>query len=225
MQVAYLCLALQMPVGWRSCRQNDEVAGSKVSLTSSEPFLNGRGRTEIDDEGMARKSRQGKIIERVDDLRDIKPTPAFSAARLHNMFERNIEHRFVVAFLERSLLHPGLPSCCQTDAADTDVVLHRRSANAFLRFYHRTSSSQKNCPRDTNRRSSPATPSVVHQMLSAAFLGLSVLNLVGGPNRPLQALLGRRAAFPVALADRRAAQLKLGAQNPEGDREDIARFH
>ena len=80
---------------------------------------------------------------------------------------------------------PCLPSCCQTDAADTGVVLHQRSANAFLRFYHRTSSSQKNCPRDTNRRSSPATPSVVHQMLSAAFLGLSVVNFVGGPNRPL----------------------------------------
>src|ERR1700730_14468726 len=119
---------------------------------------------------------------------------------------------------------PCPPSCCQTDAADTGVVLHQRSANAFLRFYHRTSSSQKNCPRDTNRRSSPATPSVVHQMLSAAFLGLSVVNFVGGPNRPLQALLGRRAAFPVALADRRAEQLKLGAHNPEGDREDIARF-
>src|SRR5205823_12166798 len=83
----------------------------------------------------------------------------------------NIEHRFAFAFFERSLLHPCLPSCCQTDAADTGVVLHQRSANAFLRFYHRTSSSQKNCPRDTNRRSSPATPSVVHQMLSAAFLG------------------------------------------------------
>src|SRR5260370_129271 len=82
---------------------------------------------------------------------------------------------------------PCLPSCCQTDAADTGVVLHQRSANAFLRFYHRTSSSQKNCPRDTNRRSSPATPSVVHQMLSAAFLGLSVVNFVGGPNRPLRA--------------------------------------
>src|SRR5438876_11472844 len=79
---------------------------------------------------------------------------------------------------------PCLPSCCQTDAADTGVVLHQRSANAFLRFYHRTSSSQKNCPRDTNRRSSPATPSVVHEMLSAAFLGLSVVNFVGGPNRP-----------------------------------------
>src|SRR5437762_7130554 len=79
---------------------------------------------------------------------------------------------------------PCLPSCCQTDAADTGVVLHQRSANAFLRFYHRTSSSQKNCPRDTNRRSSPTTPSVVHQMLSAAFLGLSVVNFVGGPNRP-----------------------------------------
>src|ERR1700693_2798523 len=79
---------------------------------------------------------------------------------------------------------PCLPSCCQTDAADTGVVLHQRSANAFLSFYHRTSSSQKNCPRDTNRRSSPATPSVVHQMLSAAFLGLSVVNFVGGPNRP-----------------------------------------
>src|SRR6266571_1691397 len=36
---------------------------------------------------------------------------------------------------------PCLPSCCQTDAADTGVVLHQRSANAFLRFYHRTSSS------------------------------------------------------------------------------------
>src|SRR5437660_4636484 len=70
---------------------------------------------------------------------------------------------------------------CNTD---TGVVLHQRSANAFLRFYHRTSSSQKNCPRDTNRRSSPATPSVVHEMLSAAFLGLSVVNFVGGPNRP-----------------------------------------
>src|SRR6266852_8643679 len=68
---------------------------------------------------------------------------------------------------------PGLPSCCQTDAADTCVVLQQRSANAFLRFYHRASSSQKNCPRDINRRSSPATPSVVDQMLSASFLGLS----------------------------------------------------
>src|SRR5260370_40264747 len=79
---------------------------------------------------------------------------------------------------------PCLPPCCQTDAVDTGVVLHQRSANAFLRFYHRTSSSQKNCPRDTNRRSSPATPTVVHTMLSAAFLGLSVVNFVGGPNRP-----------------------------------------
>src|SRR6266487_2281452 len=81
---------------------------------------------------------------------------------------------------------PCLPSCCQTDAADTGVVLHQRSANAFLRFYHRTSSSQKNCPRDTNRRSSPAIPSVVHQMLSAAFLGLSVVNFVGGPHRSFE---------------------------------------
>src|SRR5450432_2895406 len=31
---------------------------------------------------------------------------------------------------------PCLPSCCQTDAADTGAVLHLRSANAFLRFYH-----------------------------------------------------------------------------------------
>src|SRR5712691_8439860 len=84
---------------------------------------------------------------------------------------------------------PCLPSCCQTDAADTGVVLHQRSANAFLRFYHRTSSSQKNCPRDTNRRSSPATPSVVHQMLSTAFLGLSVVNFVGGPNRPISKVM------------------------------------
>src|SRR5436309_5624807 len=83
---------------------------------------------------------------------------------------------------------PCFPSCCQTDAADTGVVLHQRSANAFLRFYHRTSSSQKNCPRDTNRRSSPATPSVVHEMLSAAFLGLSVVNFVGGPNHSPTAL-------------------------------------
>src|SRR5947208_10267026 len=80
-------------------------------------------------------------MERVDDLRNIKPMPALSAARLHNVFERNIEHRFAFAFFERSLLHPCLPSCCQTDAADTGVVLHQRSANAFLRFYHRTSSS------------------------------------------------------------------------------------
>ena len=62
MQVAYLCLALQVPVGRRSCRQNDQVAGSKVSLTPSEPFLDGRGRTEIDDEGMARKN--GKVNHR-----------------------------------------------------------------------------------------------------------------------------------------------------------------
>src|SRR5712691_8170683 len=101
MQVAYLSLALQVPVGRRSCRQNDQVAGSKVSLTPSEPFLNSRGSTEIDDQDMARKSRQGKIIERVDDLGNIKPMPALSAARLHNMFGRNIERRFVFAFFER----------------------------------------------------------------------------------------------------------------------------
>src|SRR6266566_45375 len=35
-------------------RQNDHVAGSKVSLTPSEPFLNGRRSTEIDDEDMTR---------------------------------------------------------------------------------------------------------------------------------------------------------------------------
>src|SRR5260221_3127368 len=117
MQVAYLSLALQVPGGRRSRRQNDHVAGSKVSLTPSEPFLNGRRSTEIDDEDMTRKSRQGKIIERVDDLRNIKPMPALSAARLHNVFERNIEHRFAFAFFERSLLHPLSPfllpnRCC-----------------------------------------------------------------------------------------------------------------
>src|SRR6266851_485543 len=109
MQVAYLSLALQVPGGRRSCRQNDQVAGSKVSLTPSEPFLNSRRRTEIEDKDMARKSRQGKIIERVDDLGHIKPMPALSTARLHNMFERNIEYGFVCAFLERSLLHPLSP--------------------------------------------------------------------------------------------------------------------
>src|SRR6266567_6215386 len=105
MQVAYLSLALHVPVGRCSRRQNDQVAGSKLSLTPGKPFLNSRRRTEIDDEDMARKSRQGKIIERVDDLRSIKPMPALSAARLHNVLRRNIEHRFVLAFLERSRLH------------------------------------------------------------------------------------------------------------------------
>src|SRR5258708_32539524 len=105
MQVAYLCLALQVPGGRRSCWQNDHVTGSQVSLTPGEPFLNGRRRTEIDDKDMASESRQGKIIERVDDLGHIKPMPAPSAARQHNMFGRNIEHRFLCAFLERRLLH------------------------------------------------------------------------------------------------------------------------
>src|SRR6266849_9332809 len=109
MQVAYLCLALQVPGGRRSCRQNDQVAGSKVSLMPSEPFVNGSRRTEIDDQDMARTSRQGKIIERMDDLGNIKPMPALSAARLHNMFERNIEHGFVCAFFERRLLHSLSP--------------------------------------------------------------------------------------------------------------------
>src|SRR6266568_3164243 len=105
MQVAYLSLALHMPVGRRSCWQNDHVAGSKVSLTASSPFLNGRRSAEIDNEDMARKSRQGKIIERVDDLGHIQPPPAFSAARLHDVFKRNIKHGFVLAFFERHLLH------------------------------------------------------------------------------------------------------------------------
>src|SRR5258706_8218855 len=117
MQVAYLCLALQVPGGRRSCWQNDQVAGSQVSLTPGEPFLNGRRRTEVDDQDMASKSRQSKIIERVDDLGHIQPMPALSAARLHNLFGRNIEYRFVCAFLERRLLHSLSPflltkGCC-----------------------------------------------------------------------------------------------------------------
>src|SRR5258708_22528607 len=117
MQVAYLSVALEVRGGRRARRQKDHVAGSKVSLSPSEPFLNGRRSTEIDDEDMARKSRQGKIIERVDDLRNIKPMPALSAAGLHNVFERHIEHRFAFAFFERSLLHSLSPflltkRCC-----------------------------------------------------------------------------------------------------------------
>jgi hypothetical protein len=80
-------------------------------LTSSEPLLNSRRRAEIDDQDMARKRRQGEIIERVDDLRHIQPMPALSATRLHNMFEWNIEDSFVFAFFGWSLRHSRLPSC------------------------------------------------------------------------------------------------------------------
>src|SRR2546421_7394922 len=111
MEVAYLSLALHVPVGRCSRRQDDQIADAKLSLTPGELFLNGRGSTEIDDEDMAGKGRQGKIIERVDDLGSINPMPALAAARPHNMFGRNIEHRFVFAFFERSLLHACLPSC------------------------------------------------------------------------------------------------------------------
>src|SRR5690348_8623355 len=109
MQVAYLSIALQVPVGRRSCGQNNHVAGSKLPLTPCKPFLNGRRSTEIDDEDMARKSWQGKIIERVDDLGNIKPMPALSAARLYNVFGWNIEHCFVLAFFEWSLFHSLSP--------------------------------------------------------------------------------------------------------------------
>src|SRR5258708_30228254 len=105
MQVAYHSLALQMAVGRRSGRQKGQVPCDKGFLPPSEPFVNGRRRTESDDKDMTRKSRQGKIIERVDDLGHIKPMPALSAARLHNVFKRNIEYGFVCVFFERSLLH------------------------------------------------------------------------------------------------------------------------
>src|SRR6266705_876874 len=138
MQVAYLSLALHMPVGRRSCRQNGQVPGSKVSLPPSEPFVNGRRSTEIDDKDMTRKSRQGKIIERVDDLGHIKPMPALSAARLHNVFKRNIEYGSCVFSSKGTCSTPCLPSCGQKDAADTGAI------PSSSRFYHRTSSSRKN---------------------------------------------------------------------------------
>lgn len=51
---------------WHSCWQNNQVAGLEI-------FLDFRSGTEIDDDGMARDSRQGKIIKREDDLGNINP--------------------------------------------------------------------------------------------------------------------------------------------------------
>ena len=63
----------------------------------------------IDDQGMARKRWQGKVIERMDDLRHIQPLPALAAARLHDVLGRDIECGVVSAVLDRSLLHSLSP--------------------------------------------------------------------------------------------------------------------
>src|SRR5579864_7349469 len=105
MQMANLSLALQVPARWCFRRQNDQVASPQMSLAPNETLLDfGRG-PKIDDEDMARKSRQGKIIERVDDLGNIKPIPTFAMARLHNVLRRNIKNSDLPVAFERSLFH------------------------------------------------------------------------------------------------------------------------
>ena len=138
MQMAHFSLSLQVPACRRSCGQNDQVARPEMPLTPSELFFDFRRGTEIDDEDMARNGRQSKIIERVDDLRNIKPIPAPSAARLNNMLRRNIENSFLSVAFQGSLLHSSSSFLPTRDGADEGILLtHHISASELMRLYHR----------------------------------------------------------------------------------------
>src|SRR5438105_3525676 len=123
MQMAHFSLSLQVPACRRSCGQNDQVASPEMPLTPNEMFFDFRRGTEIDDEDMARNGRQSKIIERVDDLRNIKPIPAPSVARLNNMLRRNIENSFLYAIFQRSLLHSSSSFLPTKDDAAEGLIL------------------------------------------------------------------------------------------------------
>jgi SAM-dependent methyltransferase len=80
-----------MPATRRSRRQNDEATRLEMPFTPDESFADPGRRAKIDDKHMTRDGRQSKIIERVDNLRDIDPLPALLPARPHYMLGWNIE--------------------------------------------------------------------------------------------------------------------------------------
>jgi hypothetical protein len=61
-------------------------------LTTNEVFLDVRRQAQIEDENMMRNGRQGKIIEGMNHLSDVKSRPALSTTRLNNVLRRNIEN-------------------------------------------------------------------------------------------------------------------------------------